>query len=325
MPRTVRLPLLVPLVCGAVLATGMTGADTGAPPHGDEELAAVTVAAKPKKPKRAFIEVATLNTAATMSAKRAMKDIAALAATGPDVIALQEMGSGKRRSRTKERLVECEGCRYGAYVPTPAVPGSTPILFRWSRFDLIGKGTQQVSERTYVGPRGAGPSTLRAKFVNWVQLKERRTGRQLVVLNNHAVPTVQAPGGGPNRRQPKRLALYRQHMNGLKSLVRAFKRTGAAVVVTGDLNVNYRKDKTVRARLFPYANLGSVGIHSSYQVLGEPTRGTHELPNGTDTRLIDYVAYSSAQRGIKAVEQRVLRGYRSDHRPVVVKLRLRRR
>jgi endonuclease/exonuclease/phosphatase family metal-dependent hydrolase len=316
MPRTTRLPL-IPLVCGAVLATALTG--VGGQHGADAAVSPVSAAAKPKV--RAHIQVATLNTAASMSAKRALEDIESLAATGPDVIALQEMGSGKRRSRMQERLVECEACGYGSYVPTPAVPGSTPILFRWDRFDLIGKGTQQVSEATYVGPRGAGPSTLRAKFVNWVQLKERTTGRELYVLNNHAVPTVQAPGGGPNRRQPKRLALYRKHMNGLKSLVTGFRSTGASVVVTGDLNVNYRKDKLVRARLFPYTNLGSVGIRSSYQVLGEPVRGTHELPNGTDTRLIDYVAYSP-QRGIKAVDQRVLRGYHSDHRPVVVQLRL---
>jgi endonuclease/exonuclease/phosphatase (EEP) superfamily protein YafD len=73
--------------------------------------------------------------------------------------------------------------------------------------------------------------------------------------------------------------------------------------------------------VFPYVNFNSVGVHSSYQDLGEPVLGTHVLPSGSNARLIDYVAYTP-QPGVQAVSQQVLTGYHSDHRPLVVTLRL---
>lgn len=263
----------------------------------------------------------TLNTAATNSTKRALSDVKKIAATGADIITLQEMASAERRKAVRAALVDCSGCLYSTWMPRLPVPGSTPILFRKDKFELKDAGTVQVSKATYVGARGAGPSTLNAKYINWVKLRERNTGRHFFVLNNHAVPTVQGKGGGPNRSMPKRLALYRQHMDGLKHLIGEFEARRKPVFVTGDFNVNYRKDKVVQSSLFPYVNMGQMGVQASYRALGEPAHGTHVLPNGFDQRLIDYVMFSG-HRAVQPVDQRVLFGYNSDHRPLLVDFRL---
>lgn len=305
---------LTAIVCGVLLAAGLGVAGTAS---ADSRSAT----GRTSQPVTATVRIATLNTAATLKTRKAVRDVVDLAGTGADVLALQEMGSRIRRNAVTEALVDCSLCAYDAYMPGPAVEGSTPILFRWDTFRLVESGSRQVSPATYVGPRGAGPSTIRAKYVNFVKLRERATGRTLYVLNNHAVPTVQASSGGPNRRLPARLRLYRQHMNGLKALVSSFQADGSAVFVVGDLNVNYRKDRIVQARLFPFVKMGEVGLDASHAALGEPDLGTHVLPNGHDLRLIDYVFYPR-HPAVEPLSQSVLTGYRSDHRPLTVDFRL---
>ena len=262
------------------------------------------------------VRVASYNAASFVDHDRAAGDVARLA-TEADIIGLQEMSSLQRRNAVKARLLDCSSCPFEGYMPAQAVPGGTPILYRWSRFRLEGSGTVQVSEDTYVGAVGAGPSTLRAKYLNWVKLRERATGRTIYVVNNHAVPSVQGRDGLPNQEMEERLELYRKHMQGLTALIRQFRADGSLVVVTGDLNVNFRPDRRDRHPLFPYSRLGGVGVRASYVPLGEPALGTH----GSGGRLIDYVAASNPKR-LVARSQRILTGYSSDHRPVVVTYRI---
>ena len=258
------------------------------------------------------VRVASYNTAAFIDHDRAAADVVRLAAEA-DIIGLQEMASLTRRNAVKARLLDCSSCPFEGYMPAEAVPGGTPILYRWSRFRLDGSGTVKVTEDTYVGAAGAGPSTLRARYLNWVKLRERATGRTVYVINNHAPPSVQGRDGLPNQEMEERLELYRQHMEGLTALIRKFRADGSLVVVTGDLNVNFRTDRRAQHPLFPYARLGGVGVRASYFHLGEPTLGTH----GSGDRLIDYVAASNPKK-LLARSQRILTGYSSDHRPVVV-------
>ncbi len=268
------------------------------------------------EPVTAPFRVASYNIRMTVSPEDAVSDLQALVADGVDVMTLQEMASPERRQAVRAALLECETCEFDAYMPLGDVYNSTPILFRSTRFVSEGQGTRKVSDATYVGPGGAGPSTIRAKYVNYVQLRDEVTGQTVYVLNNHAVPSVQAKDGSANEAYPKRLELYRKHMAGLKSLVTELRATGATVFVTGDLNVNYRKDRVVRDKIFPWYNLRQVGVVASHEALGEPRLGTH-VRSGDDTRLIDYVSYMR-HASVTPVSQRVLTGYRSDHRPIVV-------
>ncbi len=307
-----RLPLVRGLLCAAVMFA-VTGHVALAQTGGSARSTTQEVTTQE-------IRISTYNVQHDLDASEAIRDVQELA-TRSDIVALQEMSSGTRRSGVRESLLDCTMCPFEGYMPSDAVPGGTPILYRWDRFRFEGSGTTQVSEATFVGAAGAGPATLRAKYINWVKLRERATGQSLYVLNNHAVPTVQGHGGGPNRRFPARLALYRQHMTGLATLVTELRADGSLVFITGDFNVNYRRDAVVQSAMFPYSRLAKVGVQASYQALGEPALGTHVLSSGHSLRLIDYVWFAQDTH-VTPVSQQVLTGYHSDHRPVVVSFHL---
>ena len=260
----------------------------------------------------ATVKIASYNTQFGRSPDAVVREVRRLGAEGADIIALQEMGSPKRRQAVRDRLVNCGYCVWDAFMTNLREQNATPILYRSSQFRLLATGAEKVSNRTFVGGAGAGPSTLKAKYVVWVHLRHLASGQHLYVLNNHAVASVQGPGGGRNKRAPKRLALYRDHMHGLTSLIEELP-SASAVFVTGDFNVNYRRDAIVRDSMFPFHNLSQVDVAASYRSLGQPKVGTH----GSGDRLIDYV-HHRRQVDVTPRSQSILRGYGSDHRPVMV-------
>src|SRR4051794_18614948 len=79
--------------------------------------------AKPSQPVSVSLRFVTLNTAATNSTSKAVSDVKRLAATGADIITLQEMASAERRKAVRAALVDCSGCRYSAWMPGLPVPG----------------------------------------------------------------------------------------------------------------------------------------------------------------------------------------------------------
>jgi endonuclease/exonuclease/phosphatase (EEP) superfamily protein YafD len=279
-----------------------------------------TAEARPGQSVTSHVRIVTYNARHDVRPATTVREVSSLARRS-DIITLQEMSSGQKRAGIRRALVSCRECRWGAYMPQPAVPGGTPILFRKRQYRLIGSGTRQVSDATRVGAGGAGPSTVRAKYINFVRLVERRTGRTVWVANNHTVASVQGDGGRPNRKHDARLRLYREHMTGLTAMVQRFRGEGGLVFVTGDFNVNHRTDRRAQARMFPYATMRAVGMRASYVPLGQPARGTHVLANGRGDRLIDYV-HHLPRPGLVPREQAILRGYASDHRPLRVTYRI---
>ncbi len=266
--------------------------------------------------------VATYNVRARLAPRLVVRDLRRLVRRGVDIIALQEMSSGKRRAAVRAKVLDCRRCRFDAYIPRPAAAAATLILYRTPKFERVRAGRTKVSDATFVGRAGAGPATVAAKYVTHVKLRERRTGRLVHVLNNHTVASVQAPGGYPNRNRPARLALYRQHMRTLQHLVDRLRKPRQSVIITGDLNVNFHRDRVVRANLFPVRRMGWVDVRATYATLGTPARGTHVRRRGQDGRLIDYV-YVLRRKVLTPVDQRVLKGFASDHRPLLVDFRLR--
>ena len=240
---------------------------------------------------RPFV-IATYNIRHALSDAVATADVQRLAATGVDVIALQEMGSRMRRNAVRAQLVDCATCEFRAYMPDGSGPAEVPFLFRASAFELVSKGTEQVSDATYVGADGAGGSTMGPKYLTYVQLRHVATGRDIYVINSHAVPSVQGPSGGPNYGNPERLALFRQHMDGLIAMVSRFEATGAAVFATGDFNVNYRRDAVVQEKTFPYYRMKQIGMYASYKYAGSPALGSQ-----VDTHAPDRPGGVLGQRG----------------------------
>lgn len=269
-------------------------------------------------PVASTIRIASFNTAATSTVKQGFQDVKRLLAAGPDIVALQEMSSWKKRERVRIRLLDCENCRWDGWIPVPAVQGGQPILWRSDKFTFLGRDWIQVAPETYVGPKGAGPAKIRPRYVVRVRLLDNLTGRTIWVLNTHFVPTVQASHGGRNTNK-KRIKLYQRHMAGLQAVIdRIYAEEGGGLVfITGDFNVNYRKDKVKQDPVFPYAALSTRKFRASYFKLGEPGPGTHVLRNGFDKRLIDYVNFRPTRRVI-ALRQQVVTGMHSDHRPLIV-------
>lgn len=300
------------LVCATVGALLL-----GAAPMQATALTAELGKAK-RKTYSASVTLASYNIRHALSDEVATADVTRLAATGADVIGLQEMSSRTRRNAVLAAVQDCDTClMQGVFFDSTAHIGAVPILYRADRFDLYDSGSVMLSDRTYIGRQGAGPSELPPKYVTWVKLQERRTGRFFYVLNSHAIASVQARDGGANTNQ-RRLAVYRQHMDGLKSLVAQMKRRQTGIFVLGDLNVNYRRDRVVQDPLFPYVNMGEVQVTASYEPLGVPATGTHNRLDGTSsTRLIDYV-YFMPRLPFTPARQSILGGYSSDHRPLVV-------
>ncbi|WP_183094577.1 endonuclease/exonuclease/phosphatase family protein [Nocardioides stalactiti] len=303
----------VPLLIGA-LALGLSS------------TARAGAAADPTDPTPApvasVVKIASFNTAALSSTRQAFRDVKALLAEGPDIVALQEMSSWERRERVRTRLLDCETCLWDGWIPVPAVPGGQPILWRSDKFTFLGRDWIEVAPETYVGDRGAGPSTMHAKYVVRLRLRDNLTGRTIWILNNHFVPTVQDSDGGRNENR-RRTRLYGQQMAGLLGVVDKIRAEegGGLVFITGDFNVNYRNDKVAQDPIFPYAALGTRAYRASYYKLGEPATGTHELDNGFDKRLIDYVHFKPTRRVI-AMSQRIVTGMASDHRPVIAEFKV---
>lgn len=305
---------LVALLTTTVVLTAAASETTGPTP---DTLRTVAVHQAPP----VNVRMVTYNIRSKLHDRPVVADLRRLARGGADVLALQEMGSAKRRQAVREALVDCARCSWAAFMPQEAPRGATPILYRTDVLKLVAAHSKLATEAAMVGQAGAGPRRMTAKYVNWVHLRVRGTDRDVFVVNNHTVPSVQDRHGEPNRKYPKRVKLYRKHMQVLGKVVERLSQDGA-VFVTGDFNVNYRRDRVVQARIFPYHVLGSRGLRASYAPLGMPRRGTHARPHAGDTRLIDYV-YFSPRGWLAPRRQAVLRGFSSDHRPLSVTFQVR--
>lgn len=308
-PRRLKSARFGALVIIGALALGLSPSAGASPTR---------AAASAPDPVASTVRIATFNTAAMSSTRQGFNDVKDLLAAGTDIVALQEMSSWARRERVRIRLLDCDRCKWDGWIPVPAVQGGQPILWRSDKFTFLGRDWIEVAPETFVGDRGAGPATMHAKYVVRVRLRDNLTGRTIWILNNHFVPTVEGSDGRRNS-NVRRTRLYARHMTGLLGVIDRIhaEEGGGLVFVTGDFNVNYRKDKIAQDPIFPYAALGTRALRSSFYKLGEPATGTHVLANGFDKRLIDYVHFKPTRRVI-GMGQRIVRGMNSDHRPLIV-------
>lgn len=266
--------------------------------------------------------IGTLNIKHAMPAAKCREDIATAISTGLDVLALQEMGGVDRKPLPSS----FDG--WDAYVPDAKKwQASSPIMWRSARFEKQDSGSKLVSASRNVGNEGAGPSDTEDKYVNWVQLKDKVTKQVIVVINSHFVASVEVDGAPTNNPAAQdRITMYREHMAGLQELIRVKKLVGA-VVVTGDFNVDYRKDSQHKAKIFPYTGLGEVNVWASYRWLGMPSGGTHEgggssgTHSGENGRLIDYVCVERGDK-VAPTSHAIHRGLNSDHNLFVAMVEL---
>lgn len=246
------------------------------------------------------LTVATWNTLRSNSVKRTVTGIKTI---GADVVGLQELsGSGRRR-----QVLQQVAGTYAASSNNNAVK----ILWRRDKYSLVAQDSVEVFGVRRIESGTAGTS-IGPKSVHWVQLRDRSTGADLIVVNHHLVPDVDRKGR-PRPGATKRLRAYHDQMAAMLALADRLK-TVAPVVVTADWNVDARRDAKVKSPRFPYVLLQKHGLYSNWRALGYPSGGTQSRGK----RLIDMVAATTDQ--LAPTAQRIGPRFGSDHRSVVVTL-----
>ena len=195
-----------------------------------------------------------------------------------------------------------------------------PVSWRAREFSLVSAAQHRMH-----GGRDRVAFPFPARYVTRVTLRHRVTGRTMTVLNthvNHRTTQLRHPG---RWRRGVNAALARRHLARLAPMWLAS--PGRYVVGTGDFNIDYRSDRRRRphggpTRVFRgravanWTALGSRGVRRTIRSSSAPrNRWLYDTV---------YASTRSVNNGwLRFTGQRVLRGYRSDHLPVLVRFRLR--
>lgn len=163
---------------------------------------------------------------------------------------------------------------------------STPILYR-QELDVIKRQSRLLTRRTNVGSRGAGPSTLKAKWLNMI--KFRFNGRGVWVCDMHTSPSIYIPVRKRLvKRQFQRAAFWLRLVLGI-------------IILGGDLNSE--PDNSVRNPL------ERIGLRSTQVKLG--------YKNTMGRRKIDDLYVTNDNLKVKPIRNAVLPGA-SDHHAYLV-------
>ena len=257
------------------------------------------------------IGVVSFNAWHDLTVRAAWRDARDLVGRGGiDVIGWQEM---ERFDTVLDRLERLgfESQNFGGRA------GEDAVSWRSSVFELV------AAEKFLMHPGVPGTRYgVPARYVVRVSLRHRSTGRLLTVLNthvNHKIENVNRPG---HPLHTTNLRYARLHFGKLRDLWLEEPDTTDWTVGTADLNVDHLPDRRVRYWGFPTQQLGDVAV-PSWSALG--ARGMPDTYTGLGQhRKIDYVMLARRDRGHDAqfVSHRVLRGLRSDHRPLLARIAL---
>jgi endonuclease/exonuclease/phosphatase family metal-dependent hydrolase len=197
--------------------------------------------------------------------------------------------------------------------------GSNAVLVRTSTFEVLERGV-------VYGSRASMPAyKVDSRWITWVQLRERTTGRGLVWLQTHMDAAVES-NGAPRRGAGERVRNNAQYMRTLLRMAQSFERNHE-VLVGGDWNVDARADRRVQHPQMPYTMLeqraapDTGGLRSTYSLLGLDVPPTSRYAGG---RWIDYVAVWTRPdgEGATVTGHQVVTGVNSDHNPLVAGVQL---
>lgn len=197
--------------------------------------------------------------------------------------------------------------------------GSNAVLVRTTTFDVLDRGV-------VYGSRASMPAyRIDSRWITWVQLRERTTGRGLVWMQTHMDAAVENDGV-PRRGAGQRVRNNVQYMRTLSAMARSFQRNHE-VLVGGDWNVDAAADRRAQHPQMPYTLLeeraaaDSAGLRSTYSLLGLDVAPTSRYAGG---RWIDYLAVWTRpdDEGVAVTGHQVVTGVNSDHNPLVAGVRI---
>jgi len=225
-----------------------------------------------------------------------------------NVVGLQEVHTAAQRNNIQKLITS------NKYAVSPkAHSGNTnadgvesyPIIWREKEFSRVDEGgTGKVSPAL---------SGLRARYITWVKLKQRVTGKQFYVVNTHMVRDVDASGSLTKAKKfQDNVDAYKGHMAKLVGLLEKLQKDKLPIFVTGDFAMDYRKDAGT-VSIFPKAALGAIGVKSNWQLTNLQGIAPNAETYGGGSRLIDYVfAWNVTPKNTSIGKSK----HGSDHRPV---------
>ena len=254
------------------------------------------------------LSIITYNQAFSLGKRRAGIDMRHLMRTRADVITFQEVGGTERGSVFDTRDTD----QWGMYRPVE-VPEIT-IMWRTETCTLIDSGVVVLSESD-------GPGTYRpVRGISWVRLRHEPSGVAFTVADTHL--DAFAAFGGVLKGTDRPTVRFREQMAGIRPVLRDLAPHGP-LFLTGDFNVNFRADLRLRNPGLPYATFRSLGLHSNWDRLGLPDHGGTVGSHGS---IFDGIFLRQKVPGQVTMRwQKILSGYYSDHRPVMVTSRVRNR
>lgn len=192
--------------------------------------------------------------------------------------------------------------------------GPISLAFSWrtATFDLVDVETQRMHKGGY--PRET-THPFPARWLVKATLRHRDTGGTVVLLNTHVNYHIETGQGFEDNLNARRAKTH------LKKLAGVFAETAAdqsmTVIGTGDYNFDYADDSAARPAGGITDRFDGVAT-SSYAALG-----LDGVAPTLRSRWIDYVflADASAERA-QFAQHRSLPGGRSDHSPLVARIRL---
>jgi len=286
------------------------------------------------------ITIASWNTLITNSKKNISSGATALSKSA-DILDVQELNYKPERQAIRDKLM-CKNCAYTGYMykwsSVGATPASVSIFWNKTKFTkkeagwLWSYGKNQkywAVEKDKNAPDGK----VASRYITWVRLQDKATGREFYVLNTHTIAAIDKDGTG-NANNPKRMALYKRHMEVLTAFIQTIKTKGDyPIFLTGDFNVDYRKDNPAYQGLkgmsvyadFPYAMLTTLDMHNGWQRFNLAGIADDARTQGSSgNRIIDYV-WSTDRSDVTPLSASISsNSYGSDHYPVFYSFELQR-
>jgi hypothetical protein len=215
------------------------------------------------------------------------------ATTMADITDFQEASEASDRAALTSML---SSIGWGWWFPTKGGV-ELPIAWNASLYSMV--STRSVM--THAGQSGVTP----ARYINTVILRQNATDRLVAVINTHTL-NKGAPEGG--RYTNSRTDRLKTHIAKLRSEILLAQQTTPYVIATGDLNVNYLRDRELKAPGLPTNVLGPVV--------------NFDMPIGSTWNagisLLDYVMTPKRADGLQRVNGAIVSGFGTDHKGVNV-------
>lgn len=196
------------------------------------------------------------------------------------------------------------------------------LLARKNQFEVL-SGRQ--GSATFCDLNGSKPPF--AKVVNWRTYLHTASGRKITHLGVHLPPSIER-NGAPNPDKPANVACAEDQIDWIKKkavrLSEDLSSNRVEIVVTGDLNIDYSKDRQAQTSGFPFVRFDERDLGANVPSLRSNWArfGAGGYPDTHGNRKIDYVYFwqrADHVRVLRMAEQQVLRAtdLNSDHAAVV--------